>query len=92
MKNGATNPIALSTNGSSNHVRIATINQPYDLDGHQVTIELKDGQQLSVEFGREAPSSCQYAAIMRDGELFIFECPWLLYRDVLLYLSVPSSQ
>ena len=28
MKNGATSPMALSTNGSSNHDRIATINQP----------------------------------------------------------------
>ena len=28
MKNGATRPIALSTNGSSNHARSATISEP----------------------------------------------------------------
>ena len=78
---------AWTARGATNRVQFGFAD-----DGHQVTIELKDGQQLSVEFGREAPSSCQYGAIMRDGELFIFECPWLLYRDVLLYLSVPSSQ
>jgi hypothetical protein len=57
--------------------------------GHQVSLQLKRGDKVSVEFGDEAPSGNQYGAVSLDGQLWIFECPVLLYRDVRRYLSVP---
>jgi hypothetical protein len=41
--------------------------------GHQVTLELKNGDKLSVEFSNEAPSNPPYAAVTLDGQLWIFE-------------------
>jgi len=58
-------------------------------DAHQITLELKNGEKLSVEFGGEAPPASQYAAINLDGQLWIFEFPLKLYRDVLGCLVIP---
>jgi hypothetical protein len=52
----------------------------------QITLELKSGDKVAVEFG-EPP----YAAVMLAGELWIFEFPWPLYRDVDACLSIPSN-
>ena len=59
--------------------------------GHQVTLELKNSQQMTVEFGGEAPSQFPYAATQIEGELWIFEFPLKLYRDVVRYLSIPEN-
>ncbi len=56
-------------------------------DPFQIAVEMKDGTQLKVEFGGEAPNHAQYAGVTLDGQLWIFEFPWLLYRDVVSYLS-----
>jgi len=56
---------------------------------HEVTIELKNGRKASIQFGGEAPSTDRYASVKVDGQLWILEFPWLIYRDVLSYLSVP---
>ena len=58
---------------------------------HQVTLELRNGDKMNVDFGREAPSSNIYAAVTLDGQPWIFEFPWILYRDVSLYLSIPPN-
>ncbi len=58
-------------------------------DGHAVTLELKNGEKFTIEFGGEAPSGHRYAAMKLDGQLCIFELSVLLYRDVLLYLAIP---
>ncbi len=60
-------------------------------NGHQITLELKSGDKVTVEFGGEAPSTFRYAAVALEGEPWIFEFPPLLYRDLLLYLSVPAD-
>ena len=57
----------------------------------QLTLELKTGPAASIEFGGEAPSGSPYAAITLDGQLWIFEFPWPLGRDVLAYLSIPGA-
>ena len=57
--------------------------------GHQIIVELKSGDTHTIEFGGEAPSKFPYAAVTLDGQLWIFEFPWALYRDVVTYLSVP---
>jgi hypothetical protein len=56
-------------------------------DSRQIILELKNGENGTVTFGGEAPNTDQYAAVTLDGQLWIFECSWRLYRDVLLYLS-----
>jgi hypothetical protein len=59
--------------------------------GHKVTLELKNEAKLTVEFGGEAPSNLAYAAVNLDGQAWIFEFPFKLYRDVVLYLSIPAN-
>jgi hypothetical protein len=58
-------------------------------DGHKITLDLKSGEKLTVEFGGEAPPASHYAAVNLDGEAWIFEFPVKLYRDVLAYLTIP---
>jgi hypothetical protein len=58
-------------------------------DGHQVTLELKSGEKVSVEFGGQGPTGLQYAGANLDGDFWIFALDSKLYRDVVLYLSVP---
>jgi hypothetical protein len=61
-------------------------------DTFQITLEMKDGAQLKIEFGGEGAANARYAAVTLDGQLRIFEFPWLLYRDVVTYLSAQSAQ
>ena len=60
--------------------------------GLQITLELKNGDKASIQFGSEAPSTNVYASVALDGQLWIFEFPWLVFRDVLTYLSIPPGQ
>jgi hypothetical protein len=60
-------------------------------DGHQISLELKTGDKLALEFGGEAPSQFPYAATSLDGQLWIFEFPLKLYRDVLGCFSIPAN-
>jgi len=55
----------------------------------QVTLEFKTGDKAIVEFGAEAPSSCEYAAVTFDGQPWILEFPWPLFRDILNTLPIP---
>lgn len=56
----------------------------------QLTIELKTGSKLKVEFGGTAPSRYPYAVTSLHGEPWIFEFPWSLYQYVELYLTIPK--
>ena len=60
-------------------------------NGYQITLELKNGDKASVEFGNEAPSGLPYAAVNLDGELWVFECPVWLYVYAQRSLSVPPN-
>jgi hypothetical protein len=55
----------------------------------QVTLEYKSGDKAIVEFGSEAPSSCTYAQVIFDGQPWILEFPWPLFRDILTTLPIP---
>jgi len=57
-------------------------------NAHTITIELKTGENLMVEFGRESPSTFPYGGVVLDGEFWVFEYPLLLCRDALSYLKV----
>ena len=59
--------------------------------GHQITLELKNGEKLNVEFGGEAPSGFPYAAVTLEGTLWIFEFPLALYQDVAGHLTIPAD-
>jgi hypothetical protein len=60
--------------------------------GLHITLELKNGQKASIEFGSEAPSNNAYASVILEGEVWILEFPWIVFRDVLSYLSVLPGQ
>jgi hypothetical protein len=57
----------------------------------QLTFELKSGEKLNVQFGKEAPSRFPYAAVKLAGETWICEFPWPLYQYTLLYLALPPN-
>ena len=59
--------------------------------GQQVTLELKSGGKVSVEFSSEALANAPCAAVILDGELWIFEFPAWLYDYVQRYFSVPAN-
>ncbi|HWH70286.1 MAG TPA: DUF4340 domain-containing protein [Candidatus Sulfotelmatobacter sp.] len=63
----------------------------FSTNSQQVTLELKNGDKATVEFGGAAPSAFPYAAITRDGQFLVCEFPWPLYRDVVNYLSIPAN-
>jgi hypothetical protein len=60
-------------------------------NGCQITLELKNGEKTSVEFGNEAPSGLPYAAVTLDGEPWVFECPVWLYVYAQRYLFAPPN-
>jgi len=61
-------------------------------DGYHVTLELKKGEKFDLEFGGQAPSGNVYAAVVLEGEPWIMEFPWLMYRDVATYLPLAVNR
>jgi hypothetical protein len=59
--------------------------------GLRITLELKNGDKKTVEFGGTAPLGLPYAAATLDGSLWIFEFPLALYQDVAGYLTIPAD-
>jgi hypothetical protein len=57
--------------------------------GFQIVLELNNGGRAALQFGAESPSGTRFAAVNLQGQTWIMEFPWLLYRDVSLYLSIP---
>ena len=60
-------------------------------NGHQITLELKNGDKAAVEFGGEVAANLSCAAVTLDGEPWIFAFPPWLYEYVQRYLSVPPN-
>jgi hypothetical protein len=59
--------------------------------GYQITLEFKNGEKRTIDFGGAAPSGLPYAAVMLEGSLWIFEFPLALYQDVAGYLTIPAD-
>jgi hypothetical protein len=58
----------------------------------QITVELKSGKKLSVDFGTEIPrANTALAAVTLDGERWAFVFPPVLYQFVLNYLTIPAN-
>ena len=72
--------------GEQNRARFGFTDQ-----GHVVTLELKNGSKLTVEFGGVAASGCPYATVTLDGTPWIFEFPADLYRQVEGCLTIPAT-
>ena len=60
-------------------------------ESHQVSIELKNGQKLAVQFGNATALGSVYASVMLGGEPWIFEFPPDLYPSVRYCLTIPPS-
>ena len=60
-------------------------------DSHRVTVELKNGEKRSVEFGGEGGLGTQYAMVTIKNQPWIFEFPPVLYQFVQLYLTIPPG-
>ena len=58
----------------------------------QITVGLKNGEKLSVDFGTELPrAQTALAAVTLDGERWAFVFPPVLYQFVLSYLTIPAN-
>ena len=57
-----------------------------------LTVELKSGEKLSVDFGAElAQAQTALAAVTYDGERWVFVFPPIVYQFVANYLTIPPS-
>ena len=61
-------------------------------DNLQVTIELKTGEKFSVDFGLELPKEqTALAAVMLDGQRWVFIFPVIPYQMTAANLTLPSN-
>ena len=60
-------------------------------NGWSITLELKNGEKTTVEFGKESPTLFPYAGVTLDNQWWIFKFPLLLFRDVQRYISIPAN-
>ena len=59
----------------------------------EITVELKNGEKHTVDFGRELPTAqTALAAVTLDGERWAFVFPPVVYQFVATYLTIPVSQ
>ena len=57
----------------------------------RVTLELKNGQKVSVDFSSQASPDLPYTVVTLDGQPWIFKFPAWLYDYMQRFLSVPPS-
>ena len=57
----------------------------------EITIELKSGEKLSVNFGTEITNQTALATVTLAGERWAFVFPATLYQFVLSYLTIPAN-
>ena len=60
-------------------------------NGDRITLELKNGNKVSVDFSSQASPDLPCAAVTLDGQPWIFLFPAWLYDYVQRFLSVPPS-
>jgi hypothetical protein len=58
----------------------------------QITVELKNGKKVAVDFGTELPKvQTALAAVILDGDRWAFVFPPVLYQFVSTYLTIPAN-
>jgi len=63
-----------------------------DNDNLSITIELKTGEKLDLDFGTEIPQGqTALAAVTLEGERWAFVFPPVLYQFVATYLTIPAN-
>jgi hypothetical protein len=72
--------------GETNRARFGFTDQ-----SRQITLELKNGDKATVEFGTEAAGKAPCAGVTLDKQFWVFEFPAWLYDYVQRFLSVPAS-
>jgi hypothetical protein len=61
-------------------------------DNLAITVELKTGEKLNVDFGAELTrSQTALAAVNFDGSRWVFVFPPILYQFVVTYLTIPPN-
>ena len=64
----------------------------FNTNNLQITVELKTGEKLSVDFGIEIPrANTALAAVTLDGERWVFVFPPVTYQFVSTYLTIPPD-
>ncbi|MGD0253287.1 MAG: DUF4340 domain-containing protein [Verrucomicrobiota bacterium] len=64
----------------------------FNTNNLQITVELKNGEKHTVDFGTELPrAQTALAAVTLDGERWAFVFPPVLYQFVLSYLAIPAN-
>ena len=59
----------------------------------QITVELKNGEKFTVDFGKDLPSAqTALAAVTLDGERWVFVFPPVVYQYVSTYLTIPAPR
>ncbi len=74
--------------------RNITAPEKYGLDPKNLslTVELKNGQKLTVDFGLQIPKAqTALAAVTLDGERWAFVFPPTAFQFVLSYLTIPAN-
>lgn len=62
-----------------------------DPNNLSITVTLKDGQELTVDFGTQLSGDTTLAAVTLGGEKWVFVFPPAFYQLVLSYLSAPVA-
>jgi hypothetical protein len=63
----------------------------FSTNGLQITFELQNTNKLSMELAAPSDASYSYAAVTLDGEPWVFEVPFWLYRWMVTSLSIPPD-
>jgi len=65
----------------------------FNTNNLQITLELKNGEKHTVDFGSELPNHrTALASVVLDGQRWVFWFPPTLYQFVFYYLTVPADQ
>jgi hypothetical protein len=59
--------------------------------GYQISIELKSGEKLNMQFGGTSRLGSPYASVLLNGEPWIFEFPPDLYSAIQYCLTIPAA-
>jgi hypothetical protein len=63
-----------------------------DTNNLQITVELRNGEKYTVDFGKELPNAqTALAAVTLDGERWAFVFPPVVYQFVSTYLTIPAN-
>jgi len=57
----------------------------------RVTLDLRDGRKVSVDFSDRASANLPYAAVTQGGQPWVFQFPTWLYDYVVRFLAVPPT-